>query len=1006
MLSLYLPYKLQTITLTTHNNTSTVKMYKYNTSEMMTPKSTSCRSSSNNITRIPWKLYSCIFCILNSNNTSFLFPRTQIPPEEVQEYAALRAQKGRQCRQIPGDDLLFPPKMKTQYGRNGSKAHITPGWLALEVSGAKPDVTCKTWDNEYMCNYLRGCDMTKVRIPRFVPFNIIYNLEAPLLDFLVNNENRHDSWKVQDSSGTFFSDMAKCRGIDWSVVKRVEQREVVVGQTVGESLESTLDWARDNHQHNLSEIPLDLMSLDCEEISVPKDVYEKILKGDVGDVITFPTVPKKGIKCTQVPTKIMLGDGVNWVLIISIHVKYSEDGTAALEIPDVQVALYDFLEQLPVVTGVGIDTDVMEIEELFQAWTGDNFKMQGFLPLPSLAVLAGWNFPFCNMTALSTQLIGAILNKEVSRGDNKWGLPWHKITPALRIYGIGDVKFGFHAMHILFRILLIDLFPDPDVVLAFTRVDSRLFVRRFNDWIVKILVGTVIDFAAIKEATTRAELTQTIRFWTAHGKKSKVPPSRVLALSACFGGWPSLTNGGCRYLHQARAHFVTQCRLLKESDCLSWVTDIMPYDVTDEMVEAATYTLSDLQYVSFKDPVMDDIGLSVHADLLPKTIVSRPPQWVTSRNVLAFAKTHKRVAREVFYEWVRMNLSGDSLEQLFERFPRDKHFWTYLRSYYNETRRIYARACGLDAPRNIDCDERNRATADAALAREKESVDALRHQLSLRVNRMAFFANIKMDSDRHVNSQTFRLQVPEIKSRTAIKQSRLEYKPAEEARELPPPPSAKADSGIRARAQDWDEDLSEGRHRAKKARTGWQQVTKPDIGEFEHFDLRHWLNERCPDQREDYEEASRSPPLITQDEFEETIGRPPPHRGLEPEPLPAPEAAVLVEETEDNSGGRHRSRRGRKAFAARHAAATEARKTVEDVTKELFSEMETLEKDVKALQQHSGMGSRSVDMGVEDDEFALETNASNSPGLYGPMSSPRGPPVSSASTPGCSRWRN
>ncbi len=49
---------------------------------------------------------------------------------------------------------------------------------------------------------------------------------------------------------------------------------------------------------------------------------------------------------------------------------------------------------------------------------------RGFLDLTSLAVLAGYKFQSRNMTAMGVQVIGTLLNKNVSTGDDWWGERW------------------------------------------------------------------------------------------------------------------------------------------------------------------------------------------------------------------------------------------------------------------------------------------------------------------------------------------------------------------------------------------------------------------------------------------------------------------------------------------------------------------------------------------------------------------------------------------------------
>ena len=65
--------------------------------------------------------------------------------------------------------------------------------------------------------------------------------------------------------------------------------------------------------------------------------------------------------------------------------------------------------------------------------------------------------------ALGVQIVGTVLNKTVSTGDDLWGLLWAEL-PSRSIYGIGDICFGYVCCDVLAGIMIRDLFPEPDIV--------------------------------------------------------------------------------------------------------------------------------------------------------------------------------------------------------------------------------------------------------------------------------------------------------------------------------------------------------------------------------------------------------------------------------------------------------------------------------------------------------------------------------------------------------------
>ena len=82
----------------------------------------------------------------------------------------------------------------------------------------------------------------------------------------------------------------------------------------------------------------------------------------------------------------------------------------------------DFIRSIPVCTGLGIRSDVLDIKEFYTQLSGQEVKMKGFIGLETLAVVAGYRLKLMAMTTMGVQIVGTILNKCSSTGDQKWGL--------------------------------------------------------------------------------------------------------------------------------------------------------------------------------------------------------------------------------------------------------------------------------------------------------------------------------------------------------------------------------------------------------------------------------------------------------------------------------------------------------------------------------------------------------------------------------------------------------
>ena len=228
----------------------------------------------------------------------------------------------------------------------------------------------------------------------------------------------------------------------------------------------------------------------------------------------------------------------------------------------VQPEILELIRALPLVTGVGIKNDVTIIENHYSLYAGEKVEMAGFLELGSILVLAGWRAINANMPVIHALVAGTVLNKISSCGDGTWGLPWDKISPSLQVYCIGDVKHGHIVYNTIISIFLRDLFPDPEAVCFVTNTSQMKFVSWFCEYTASVVTGTEIDYRALEVARTRVESMGSLRFRTDTGSLSDRSPDRVEIVIQLVGDWPTISFGGCRYLHQARYWLTRQYQLL------------------------------------------------------------------------------------------------------------------------------------------------------------------------------------------------------------------------------------------------------------------------------------------------------------------------------------------------------------------------------------------------------------------------------------------------------------
>ena len=137
--------------------------------------------------------------------------------------------------------------------------------------------------------------------------------------------------------------------------------------------------------------------------------------------------------------------------------------------------------------------DVVGIAEYYTMISGENIELNGFVDLSAISAAAGFKLIASNMTALGVQVVGSVLNKTVSTGDDLWGLPWAELPHSLQVYGIGDIWFGYICYSILAGILFRDLFLKPDIVCRILKTKQRGAVSWILEWIQKSLEGVELN---------------------------------------------------------------------------------------------------------------------------------------------------------------------------------------------------------------------------------------------------------------------------------------------------------------------------------------------------------------------------------------------------------------------------------------------------------------------------------------------------------------------------------
>lgn len=426
----------------------------------------------------------------------------------------------------------------------------------------------------------------------------------------------------------------------------------------------------------------------------------------------------------QLPGKIMFRNGVSWTCLISLNLRRNKSREYILERMTIQPEIIELLGDLPVSVGLAIRRDIRGVEFYLLISREEVRLERGFIDLTPLAILAGYKFQLRNMTAMGVQVIGTLLNKNVSTGDGWWGERWQSIPKSLRCYALGDIQFGFKSYNILALLILSDVFPDPDVLCRFLRCNQKEAADWFLEFLMVSLEGVEYHQKTEEEAETREEMIRSLRYRNKREKLCDFPPPLITLWTKILGEWPSPTSGGCRFLLEAREWFLYQMKSLAKAK-YTWSKGRRLEVPGEEDKEYSRFGLDpeELEKQGWMDPVESVRGLE-----RPKGFKIPLLEMDMSR---VKSKEIGRCQRWSLLEWARMN--PRELCKFFMRMEKDTGFQRFYGGLYDAMRLCYRRILDEKA-----VDETEKRLKSAVL-------HSLEEELKVRMMRVARLTKLSTD---------------------------------------------------------------------------------------------------------------------------------------------------------------------------------------------------------------------------------------------------------------------
>ena len=177
-----------------------------------------------------------------------------------------------------------------------------------------------------MTKFLDSVDPHGLQIPNLSSKLEFIPEDSPLLDYLaVYSEKREDDWKFPRPG--LIKEFQENRGISINILESCEVREIVVGRTSQEEIESVIEWTLDQLERDQVSLPCSGLSLDIHVQGVSThDLYK--MAGNIPmpggrRLVSSKLSDKKhdGVPMDEwmsIPVLITLGNGITWAVAICV----------------------------------------------------------------------------------------------------------------------------------------------------------------------------------------------------------------------------------------------------------------------------------------------------------------------------------------------------------------------------------------------------------------------------------------------------------------------------------------------------------------------------------------------------------------------------------------------------------------------------------------------------------------------------------------------------------------
>ena len=554
-------------------------------------------------------------------------------------------------------------------------------------------------------------DRDDIMVPEVPGLNLQDN--TSVLDLLVARRQQGMTWRYPTVST--LRSLADDRQVSKEVLNGVPFRIVTLGVDENSHITSLQQWILNKFEAKEKLMPTATVPVKICMLKVSRETFIKVLDPEYAgeEVLVEQLQESVDSDYMYLPHKIAIGDGRTFMGVIQFFVlEPQHQPSDPLKsyivrnntIPD---ALLDFFEALPAVTNCGVEASMDDIRSFLQTARPDRvIKINDKVDLHSLAVLSGYAYQKISNTLLAFHILGGFYADIYTFKEHCLTTSWTDLNSWLKRKLLLNLRITGNIYLILFNVLLDQTFPDVSIVTSMTHTTPLEFIDYFGMLLVFTLDETKMELDGCEFYPSTLE--------DLYARVKRLPgyktPERVKFFSKLWGPWPTIAEGGARYLIEVRHHFLSQYSSL-QSALIPGFENLFRIEI-DHIHRSYSrygYTLNQISDLDFTKPLLQTgFFLQQHPDLEENQLVLDVDKPIPHTILTEESQRTSRDRRAMVEEWSRLN--ANRIFKLFKQLEKDEVLQAKFYPYY-EAVRLTFRNLGTINPIGVEALDRKLCTA-------------------------------------------------------------------------------------------------------------------------------------------------------------------------------------------------------------------------------------------------------------------------------------------------------